>query len=100
MDTLVPGKISGKFISPVLFVDGHSKVHDFTRALSEYPDYPYEPTADWIWYKPEDDTSTNSTPKSGHFDIAPSSVSSFLRGQPSSSSTCRPATGVPSDAAQ
>lgn len=48
-----PGKLSGKFPSPVLFVDGHTKMHDFTRSLSEYP-YPCEPTKDWMWYKPEE----------------------------------------------
>jgi prepilin-type N-terminal cleavage/methylation domain-containing protein len=39
-----------KFISPVVFVDGHSRVHDFTKSVS-LP-YSLEPTADWIWYKP------------------------------------------------
>jgi hypothetical protein len=39
-----------KFISPVLFVDGHVRTHDFTKAL-KLP-YSLEPTADWIWYKP------------------------------------------------
>jgi prepilin-type N-terminal cleavage/methylation domain-containing protein len=38
-----------KFISPVLFVDGHVRTHDFTKAL-KMP-YSLEPTADWIWYK-------------------------------------------------
>jgi prepilin-type N-terminal cleavage/methylation domain-containing protein len=38
-----------KFISPVLFVDGHARTHDFTKALKAA--YPLEPTADWIWYK-------------------------------------------------
>jgi len=45
------GKASGKFTIPVLFVDGHSKMHNFTRSLTEDPGYPYEPTTDWIWYK-------------------------------------------------
>jgi hypothetical protein len=39
-----------KFISPVLFVDGHVRVHDFTKSV-RLP-YSLEPTADWIWYKP------------------------------------------------
>ena len=40
------------FISPVLFVDGHVAKHNFSKALSTDPYYPYEPTKDWIWYKP------------------------------------------------
>ncbi|MBA4148923.1 MAG: type II secretion system protein [Verrucomicrobia bacterium] len=40
------------FISPVLFGDGHVKVHNFTKALTEDPYYPYEETPDWMWYKP------------------------------------------------
>jgi prepilin-type N-terminal cleavage/methylation domain-containing protein len=39
-----------KFISPVLFVDGHVRVHDFTKSV-RLP-YSLEPTADWMWYKP------------------------------------------------
>ena len=35
-----------------MFVDGHAAIHDFSRALSLYPYYPYEPTEDWTWYKP------------------------------------------------
>jgi prepilin-type N-terminal cleavage/methylation domain-containing protein/prepilin-type processing-associated H-X9-DG protein len=50
-ETEDPKSASGRFISPVLFVDGHVKQHDFTRALSSNPLYPYEPTSDWIWYK-------------------------------------------------
>ena len=40
------------FISPVAFVDGHAAQHNFSKALSTDPYYPYEPTKDWIWYKP------------------------------------------------
>ncbi len=40
-----------QFYSPVLFVDGHTVVLNFTRALTVDPTYPYEPTKDWIWYK-------------------------------------------------
>ena len=36
------------------FNDGHAGSHDFTKALKTDPEYPYEPTANWIWYKPED----------------------------------------------
>jgi type II secretory pathway pseudopilin PulG len=39
-------------ISPVLFADGHTAVHDFTQAIRSSPSYPYEPTADWYWYEP------------------------------------------------
>jgi len=42
------------FISPTLFVDGHVTVHNFTRALTLDPRYPYEPTDEWIWYRPAD----------------------------------------------
>jgi prepilin-type N-terminal cleavage/methylation domain-containing protein len=47
------------FISPVLFVDGHVAQHNFSKALSTDLYYPYEPTKDWIWYKPEDDSKIN-----------------------------------------
>jgi len=42
-----------RFISPILFVDGHSASHDFTHALKDDPNYPMEPTKDWMWYKPK-----------------------------------------------
>lgn len=41
-----------RFISPIAFVDGHVAVHNFTKSLTEDPLYPYEPTKDWMWYKP------------------------------------------------
>jgi hypothetical protein len=41
-----------KFISPILFVDGHSASFDFTHALKDNPVYPLEPTKDWYWYEP------------------------------------------------
>ena len=41
-----------RFISPILFVDGHAGVHNFSRSLSTDPLFPYEPTKEWIWYKP------------------------------------------------
>jgi prepilin-type N-terminal cleavage/methylation domain-containing protein/prepilin-type processing-associated H-X9-DG protein len=41
-----------RFMSPVLFVDGHVAVHNFARSLSTDPYFPYEPTKDWMWYKP------------------------------------------------
>lgn len=40
------------FISPVLFVDGHAAMHDFTQSLTRDIFYPYEETKDWIWYQP------------------------------------------------
>ncbi len=43
-----------KFVSPIAFVDGHAAQHDFTQILNTNPDFPIEPTADWIWYKPKD----------------------------------------------
>lgn len=42
------------FVSPVLFVDGHAAVHDFSRSLMTDPYYPYEETKDWQWYQPRD----------------------------------------------
>ena len=41
-----------QFISPIAFVDGHVAQHNFSKSLSTDPYYPYEPTKDWIWYKP------------------------------------------------
>ena len=43
----------GRFISPVLFTDGHVKHENFTRALTADPFHPYEPTDEWMWYRPE-----------------------------------------------
>ena len=43
-----------QFISPITFVDGHVAQHNFSKSLSTDPYYPYEPTKDWIWYKPEE----------------------------------------------
>ncbi len=47
-----PAFAGGRFVSPILFVDGHAATHNFTRALTVNPFYPYEPTADWMWYEP------------------------------------------------
>ena len=41
-----------KALSPILFVDGHAKMHDFTKALHEDWRYPTEATKDWTWYQP------------------------------------------------
>ena len=43
-----------RFISPILFVDGHVKIHNFSKALTVDPTHPYEPQPDWIWYRPLD----------------------------------------------
>ena len=43
-----------KFLSPILFVDGHASKHDFTRTIKDDPMHPLEPTANWIWYKPRE----------------------------------------------
>ena len=42
----------GKFIAPILFVDGHSQRCDFTASIKKSPLHALEPTQDWIWYKP------------------------------------------------
>jgi len=47
------------FMSPILFVDGHVKIHNFSRALTTDPLHPYEPTKDWIWYRPIDNALAN-----------------------------------------
>jgi prepilin-type N-terminal cleavage/methylation domain-containing protein len=53
--TIAPTPDGQNFISPILFVDGHSASHDFTKALTEPPGprCPMEPTKDWYWYEPE-----------------------------------------------
>jgi prepilin-type N-terminal cleavage/methylation domain-containing protein len=40
------------FYSPILFVDGHSQLHNFSKALQTDPLFPYEETKEWMWYKP------------------------------------------------
>ncbi len=52
--TVIPDLLeqdSQRFISPILFADGHSSSHDFTHVLKDNPDYPMEPTKDWYWYE-------------------------------------------------
>ena len=56
MTTVTPGQLATdgqRFISPILFVDGHTRNHDFTHALKDNPNFPMEPTKDWMWYKPK-----------------------------------------------
>jgi len=45
------GKVTDRFISPILFADGHSARHDFTQAIAGRPKYPYEATANWYFYE-------------------------------------------------
>lgn len=40
------------FWSPVLFVDGHVSGHNFSKQVMTDPFYPYEESADWMWYQP------------------------------------------------
>lgn len=47
-----PRSARPQFWSPILFVDGHTTMCNFTRSLTTDPAYPYEPTKDWVWYKP------------------------------------------------
>ena len=49
-----PALAPAAFISPVLFGEGHVQVHNFSRALTADAFHPYEPTKDWVWYKPVD----------------------------------------------
>jgi len=51
-DKLTPLTEDGrKFISPILFVDGHASVHDFSAEIRRDPQRSFEETSDWIWYK-------------------------------------------------
>ena len=47
----------GKFISPILFVDGHVATFDFSQTIRSDPDHVFEPTKNWIWYKPVQDAN-------------------------------------------
>ncbi len=47
-----PALAGTPFFSMTAFVDGHAALHDFSTALKDDPYFPYEPTSDWIWYKP------------------------------------------------
>lgn len=48
------------FLSPILFTDGHVKVHNFTRTLTADPYHPYEPTQDWVWYRPDPNANSGN----------------------------------------
>jgi prepilin-type N-terminal cleavage/methylation domain-containing protein/prepilin-type processing-associated H-X9-DG protein len=54
-----PARAPQRFISPILFVDGHVKIHNFSKALTVDPIHPYEPQPDWIWYRPLDSALTS-----------------------------------------
>ncbi len=58
-DIYDPQRAKQDFISPVLFVDSHVARHNFSKTLSTDPYHPYEPTKDWIWYKPADSVQAN-----------------------------------------
>ena len=47
-----PALAPGRFLSQILFVDGHAAMHDFSDSIRTDPYFPYEPTKDWVWYKP------------------------------------------------
>lgn len=42
---------SGPFISPILFVDGHAEIIDFTSHIQANVDYCFDETDRWMWYK-------------------------------------------------
>jgi prepilin-type N-terminal cleavage/methylation domain-containing protein len=46
-----PRLAPGLFYSPILFVDGHTRILNFSKALTVDPYYPFEETRDWMWYK-------------------------------------------------
>jgi prepilin-type N-terminal cleavage/methylation domain-containing protein/prepilin-type processing-associated H-X9-DG protein len=46
------GNVKDRFISPVLFADGHATRQDFTRGITSLPDYPCEPQRDYYLYEP------------------------------------------------
>jgi prepilin-type N-terminal cleavage/methylation domain-containing protein/prepilin-type processing-associated H-X9-DG protein len=52
-DFLDPRLAPALFYSPILFVDGHAQILNFTKALCADPYYPFEETKDWIWYVPQ-----------------------------------------------
>ena len=41
-----------RFVSPILFVDGHVAKHDFTKTIRKDPVFCCEQTRNWILYKP------------------------------------------------
>ena len=57
---LDPQQAPKAFRSPVAFVDGHVKFHDFSRVLTTDPYFPYEATREWVWYKPASGAAVES----------------------------------------
>ena len=61
--TTIPQKLFAsdgqKFISPIVFVDGHAAEEDFTQALHADPMYPIEESKDWVWYQAVPNSGTN-----------------------------------------
>jgi hypothetical protein len=51
------------FCSPVLFVDGHTASHNFSKSLTTDPYYPFEETRNWVWYMPELEPRYTARPK-------------------------------------
>lgn len=40
------------FYSPVVFMDLHTQMHNFSKSLRTDPYHPFEETKNWMWYKP------------------------------------------------
>jgi prepilin-type N-terminal cleavage/methylation domain-containing protein len=53
-DFLDPRLAPALFCSPILFMDGHAAMQNFSKSLTADPYFPFEETADWVWYKPDD----------------------------------------------
>ena len=49
---LDPRMAPAAFWSPVVFMDGHAKMLNFSKELTRDPYYPFEETAEWVWYQP------------------------------------------------
>jgi prepilin-type N-terminal cleavage/methylation domain-containing protein len=46
-----PKAAPAQFYSPIAFLDGHAANYNFSKSLQTDPLFPYEPTANWVWYK-------------------------------------------------
>jgi prepilin-type N-terminal cleavage/methylation domain-containing protein len=46
--------VRDRFISPVVFADGHSVKYDFTRAIASDLNHPTEEWTEWYWYERTD----------------------------------------------
>jgi hypothetical protein len=55
---LDPRMAPAQFYSPILFVDGHAGVFNFSKALTADPYFPFEETRQWMWYLPGDSTQS------------------------------------------